>query len=179
MILFQGTPNPNAIKFIADRELIGDGQNATYTSAQEAAAVPLAEALCMLNHVTQVYLFDNTITVTQDGGGNWEIIAEAVKAAMERHLPDHDPKFMDSHREATAGLSPELARIDEILDRTVRAHLQRDGGDLSVIAYADHHLYVRYQGACGGCPSAAAGTLQAIQGILRDEFDPEITVIAH
>jgi Fe-S cluster biogenesis protein NfuA len=179
MIKFQGTPNPNALKFITNRELIGDGQNATFKSAAESADLPLAKAICALNNVTQVYFFENTITVTQDGTGNWEIIAEAVKSAMEKHLDDHDSRFHSAQASEAPGLSPELVKIDEILDRTVRAHLQGDGGDLAVLSYTDHHLYVRYQGACGGCPSAAAGTLQAIQGILRDEFDPEITVIAH
>ncbi len=179
MIQFQGTPNPNALKFIADRKLIVDGKNATFTSAEEAASVPLAQAISALDHVTQVYFFENTITVTQDGKGNWEFIVEAVKSAMEKQLDDHDSSFNEGKAGEAPGLSAELAKIDAILDRTVRAHLQRDGGDLSVLSYSENQLYVRYQGACGGCPSAAAGTLQAIQGILREEFDPEITVIAH
>ena len=39
-------------------------------------------------------------------------------------------------------------------------------------------LTVKYQGACGGCPSAMMGTLQAIEGILRTEFNPYLEVVA-
>ena len=44
------------------------------------------------------------------------------------------------------------------------------------MSYEDHVLVVKYQGACGTCPSSATGTLEAIKGILRDEYDPEIEV---
>ena len=52
-------------------------------------------------------------------------------------------------------------------------------GDLEVIEYdQDEKLVtVQYQGASGSCPSATTGTLMAIQGILRDEFDPDVEVI--
>ena len=34
-----------------------------------------------------------------------------------------------------------------------------------------------YQGACGGCPSAMMGTLDAIEGILQNELkNPELRV---
>ena len=35
---------------------------------------------------------------------------------------------------------------------------------------------VKYQGACGTCPSSATGTLEAIKSILRDDFNPDIEV---
>jgi Fe-S cluster biogenesis protein NfuA len=39
-------------------------------------------------------------------------------------------------------------------------------------------LTIRYQGACGGCPSSMMGTLQAIESILRTEFNPYLEVVA-
>ena len=38
-------------------------------------------------------------------------------------------------------------------------------------------LQVRYQGACGTCPSSTSATLDAIQGILAEQFDPEIQIV--
>jgi Fe-S cluster biogenesis protein NfuA len=70
-----------------------------------------------------------------------------------------------------------MRRIEQILDETVRMHLQGDGGDIEVLKYENHQLEVRYQGACGTCPSSVGGTLEAIQGILRDQFDPELIVV--
>jgi NFU1 iron-sulfur cluster scaffold homolog, mitochondrial len=69
-----------------------------------------------------------------------------------------------------------LEKINEIIDKTIRPALQRDGGDLQVVGLDGKTLKIQYEGACGGCPHAAMGTLHAIQSVLRDEYDPEIVV---
>ena len=63
-----------------------------------------------------------------------------------------------------------------ILDNTIRPGLQMDGGDIQIIGFDGLNLTVNYQGACGSCPSASMGTLKAIESILRDQYNPEITV---
>jgi Fe-S cluster biogenesis protein NfuA len=60
----------------------------------------------------------------------------------------------------------------------VRPGLQADGGDLEILELDGNILTIRYEGACGGCPSAMMGTLQAIEGILRTEFNPYLEVVA-
>jgi len=70
----------------------------------------------------------------------------------------------------------ELKKIDDILTRTIRSMLRADGGDLEVISFENNTLKIRYQGACGGCPHAATGTLMAIQNVLRRDYDPNIVV---
>jgi len=55
--------------------------------------------------------------------------------------------------------------------------LQGDGGDIEVVNLEGKKLYVHYEGACGTCPSSTSGTLMAIEGILRDEFVPDLEVI--
>ena len=54
--------------------------------------------------------------------------------------------------------------------------LAADGGGLEVVGYQDHVLSVRYQGACGGCPSSTGGTLFAIQNLLQRLVDEKIKV---
>ena len=74
--------------------------------------------------------------------------------------------------------NPEIIKINEILDRTIRPALQMDGGDLQVMAFDGQMVSVNYQGACGSCPSSTMGTLKAIENILRDELNKEVTVEA-
>ena len=73
---------------------------------------------------------------------------------------------------------PRLLQINEILDEKVRPALMGDGGYLEVLGLKDHTLSIRYQGACGSCPSSLTGTLMAIEGMLKQEVDPEMEVIA-
>ena len=73
---------------------------------------------------------------------------------------------------------PRLLKINDILDEKVRPALMGDGGYLEVLGLKDHTLSIRYQGACGSCPSSLTGTLMAIEGMLKQEIDPELEVIA-
>jgi Fe-S cluster biogenesis protein NfuA len=73
---------------------------------------------------------------------------------------------------------PRLLKINEILDEKVRPALAGDGGWLEILNLKEHTLTIKYQGACGSCPSSLSGTLMAIEGMLRQEVDPEIEVVA-
>ena len=87
-------------------------------------------------------------------------------------MPEEEKKKIDR-----SNLPPDLQTIETILDETVRMYLQGDGGDIEIVKYENHRLDVRYQGACGTCPSSIGATLDAIQGILQEKFDPEIQVV--
>jgi Fe-S cluster biogenesis protein NfuA len=56
--------------------------------------------------------------------------------------------------------------------------LAGDGGGLEIISLEDKKLTIRYQGACGSCPSSLSGTLYAIEYMLKDEIDPDLEVIS-
>ncbi len=176
----QRTPNPNAWKFILNRDVKGEGK-VSYTEEAACEHVPLAIALLRLANVTQVHFFENVLTVTQNGASQWDVLARSVEDVIRAGIGAHDPGFIDAaekKKPAPGSLSPDIVQIEEILDRTVRPGLQADGGDLEVLELDGNVLSVRYQGACGGCPSAMMGTLQAIEGILRTEFNPYLEVVA-
>jgi Fe-S cluster biogenesis protein NfuA len=73
---------------------------------------------------------------------------------------------------------PRLVRINELLDEKVRPYLMGDGGYIEVLGLKEHTLNIRYQGACGSCPSSLTGTLMAIESMLKEEVDPEMEVVA-
>ena len=79
---------------------------------------------------------------------------------------------------AVASDDPVIVRINQILDEKVRPALAGDGGWVEVLGLKEHTLSIRYQGACGSCPSSLSGTLMAIEGMLKQEIDPEIEVVA-
>ena len=47
---------------------------------------------------------------------------------------------------------------------------------LEVIEVDGPIVRIRYQGACGGCPSSTGGTLRVIENHLKSQLDPEIKV---
>lgn len=173
----QQTPNPKSLKFILNKNVINEGR-ATFTTQEQAGDIKLAKDLLTLPDVVQVYFFENVVTITQSED-EWDTLTPMVRSVLQTRMPVHNADIdLDSAKKKRRENLPEdLQKIEEILDRTVRPGLQSDGGNLEVIKLEGPELYVRYEGACGGCPSSTAGTLQAIEGIIRAEFNPEITVI--
>jgi Fe-S cluster biogenesis protein NfuA len=178
LIRVQATPNPNAWKFVLDRPVLTEGK-ATYADATEAGNNPLASSLFQVVGVRQVHFFQNVITITHTFDADVEKLQGEVVSTIQTRMAVHNPNQtpVDERAMKRASLTPEIRTIEEILDRTVRPGLQGDGGDLDIVKYEENKLYVFYQGACGTCPSATSGTLMAIEGILRDEFNPTIEVI--
>jgi NFU1 iron-sulfur cluster scaffold homolog, mitochondrial len=178
LIRVQATPNPAAWKFVLDRAVLNDGK-ATYANIQEAEHNILANSLFQIDGVRQVHFFQNVITVTHQFDYDSDKIQEQVCAVIQTRMPVHNPNqtVLDEKKIARQNLPPDLQKIEEILDRTIRPGLQGDGGDIEVIKFEDNKVYIMYQGACGTCPSSTTGTLMAIEGILKDEFNPSVEVI--
>jgi len=183
------TPNPNAVKFIVDEPLTPFGAHAEFKSIDDAAAVPLARSLFDIEHVISVYWTDRWVTVTQDGEANWHELLRQVATPLRQAT--RDDAALGAEFEArmaaraddqdTEGLGLDDARlplIREILEDEILPFLQSDGGGLEIKALVDNQLFIRYQGACGTCPSATMGTLMAIENLLQMEVDPELTVMS-
>ncbi len=176
------TPNPNAVKFIL-REPVSNGVARQYGSADLAENDPLAKSLFDVGHVVSVFYMDKMITVEKDDEGDWDELlptlavpiraAEAVNGAAAAAAA-----AVGGPIAAVASDDPRLLKINEILDEKVRPALMGDGGYLEIIALVDHTLSIRYQGACGSCPSSLTGTLMAIESMLKQEVDPELEVVA-
>jgi Fe-S cluster biogenesis protein NfuA len=178
----EGTPNPNAMKFILKDPLTW-GITRSYDNAGQAKDDPLASQLFDIEHVTNVFYVDHWITVTQDGGADWHELQRKVAEPI-RAAPAADEQIAASTAALTASLaelSPadqeRLDRINELLDEQIRPYLQGDGGDLYVMGLAGNTLSVHYQGACGSCPSSLSGTLAGIENLVKS-IEPDIEVVA-
>jgi len=179
----EDTPNPNAKKFIL-REPLTWGITRSYDNAAQAEEDLLAASIFDIEHVTNVFYVDRWLTVTQDGGADWQQllrrVAERIRAAP---AADAQSAGLTAAAAATAlaDLSPEdeqrLYMINGLLDEQIRPYLQGDGGDLHVLGLEGNKLTVHYQGACGSCPSSISGTLVSIENLLRT-IEPDLEVVA-
>jgi len=175
------TPNPNAVKFIL-REAVSNGTAHSYSSAEQAAGDPLAKSLFDVGQVVSVFYMDRMITVEKEDEGDWDdllpTLAVPIRAADAVNAPSAAAAAVGGAIAAVTSDDPRLLKINDLLDEKVRPALMGDGGYLEVLGLKDHTLSIRYQGACGSCPSSLTGTLMAIEGMLKQEIDPELEVIA-
>lgn len=178
------TPNPNARKFVLKEPLLIGGSR-SYDRPSDAEGDALAERLFDVEHVLSVFYMDRFLTVTKDPFGNWDELLpklatpireapSAAERAAAAPVEESPAEKVDAYAD-----DPELlAKINEVLDDRIRPGLAGDGGGLEIISLHDRTLTIRYQGACGSCPSSIAGTLMAIEQFLKEDVDPELEVVA-
>ena len=180
-ILIEPTPNPNALKFVLDKDVIDEGK-ATFNDVNECGDIALVRDIISIKGIMQVHLFENVISVTKNETTDWDDLTPGIESVIMTRLPVHNINFnkkkVEEEVHRRQNLPLEIKQIEDILDETIRSGLKADGGDIQVLELSDNRLYVKYEGACGTCPSATTGTLYVIEAILRDRFNPEITVVA-
>lgn len=182
----QPTPNPNAFKFVLESRVIPSGVK-NYSKAEQAAGHPLAERLFAIEGIDTLFFCDDFITVSMEDKADWRSVHDAVVQALDGFDPAElagaaEPAAQGSGP-ATQELDSEshnelLSQINDLLDDRVRPALAGDGGGLEVLALEGKTLHIKYQGACGSCPSSLAGTLHAIQNLIRSEIDEEVEVVS-
>jgi Fe-S cluster biogenesis protein NfuA len=175
------TPNPNAFKLISSEVLLEKG-SISFATAEEAAQHPTAKAFFDLGSVDAVLIAENFVSVSANEWANWSEIESVAK----EQFPIFDTtKAVQLAEEASRAKQEEqvsrepnelLDKVNELIDTYVRPALAGDGGGLEVVDMEEKTIRVRYQGACGSCPSATAGTLAAIESMLRNKIDPELSV---
>ena len=182
----QETPNPNAVKFIL-KEPVSHGTSHSFKTAADGAENALAKSIFDVGEVVSVFYMDKMITVEKTDDAEWDellpTLAVPIRAAEAVQSTNGNGKkaaaAVGGAIAAAASDDPKLAQINELLDERIRPYLAGDGGWLEVLELdKESTLKIRYEGACGSCPSSLTGTLMAIENMIKEEIDPEITVIA-
>jgi Fe-S cluster biogenesis protein NfuA len=179
----QETPNPNAVKFIL-KEPVSHGTSHSFDAAEKASGDKLAKSLFDVGEVVSVFYMDKMITVEKTDEAEWDEILPAlavpIRAAEGVQKTNGNGAGAAVGGAIGAALSddPVIAQINELLDERIRPYLASDGGWLEVLSLENKTLKIRYQGACGSCPSSLTGTLMAIENMIKDEIDPELEVVA-
>ncbi|CAN5289943.1 hypothetical protein BH20ACI1_BH20ACI1_10740 [soil metagenome] len=181
----QETPNPNAVKFIL-KEAVSHGTSHSFDSIEKAADDKLAKSLYEVGDVVSVFYMDKMITVEKTDEAEWDdilpMLAVPIRAAesvaANGNGNGNAAKAVGGAIAAAVSDNPVVAQIEELLDERIRPYLASDGGWLEILDLEEHTLKIRYQGACGSCPSSLTGTLMAIENMIKEEIDDQIEVVA-
>jgi len=181
----QETPNPNAVKFIL-KEPVSHGTSHSFKTIADADADKLAAAIFDVGDVESVFYMDKMITVEKTDDAEWDellpLLAVPIRAAESvgggTNGNGNAASAIGGAIAVAASDDPKLRMIDALLDERIRPYLASDGGWLEIIELDQNELKIRYQGACGSCPSSLTGTLMAIENMIKEEIDAEITVVA-
>lgn len=179
----QETPNPNAVKFIL-KEPVSHGTSHSFKTAESAATDALARSIFEVGDVVSVFYMDKMITVEKTDDVEWDTVlpelAVPIRAAETVASSGNGSaaKSVGGALAVAVSDDPKIAEINELLDERIRPYLASDGGWLEIVELEGSTLRIRYEGACGSCPSSLTGTLMAIENMIREEIDPDIDVVA-
>ena len=184
----QETPNPNAVKFIL-KEPVSHGTSHSFARVEDAMSDKLAASIFEIGDVESVFYMDKMITVEKTDEVEWDeilpLLAVPIRAAESVAASNGNGATNGTAAASIGGAiaaaasdDPKVRMIEALLDERIRPYLAGDGGWLEILELAGNTLKIRYQGACGSCPSSLTGTLMAIENMIREEIDPEISVIA-
>jgi NFU1 iron-sulfur cluster scaffold homolog, mitochondrial len=188
------TPNPNSMKFVADRILIGDGQVAEFISADAAkGASHLAYNLFNFPFVKGVFVMGNFVTVNKDESIEWDLVKNELREFIQRYLMENqlavtegftgsvieNEEVSSSHTSNGRGIFSELEqKIADLLDEYVRPAVERDGGAIQLDSFSNGTVKVVLRGACSGCPSSTVTLKDGIENLLTSMLPEVHEVIA-
>ncbi|OGH60651.1 MAG: hypothetical protein A3G34_11030 [Candidatus Lindowbacteria bacterium RIFCSPLOWO2_12_FULL_62_27] len=189
VVNIEPTPNPNAIKFVVNQPFVPSG-SVTYGGPAETGVDPLGAALFRIRGVQSVYYMHDFVTVTKSDEVPWEDIVEEAESTISSTAPVIDvpvqpaaagpaaPAPADAAEFEKLPPDERLAVINRLLDEEIRSYLAGDGGGLQVLGLDGNLLRVHYEGACGSCPTSTAGTLRAIESLLRERLSGNLALVA-
>lgn len=173
----EATPNPETLKFVPGRRVLGEGGR-EFRDAAEAAASPLARRLFEIDGVVTVFFGADFVSVTKKGP-EWPHLKPAILGAIMEHFLSGAPLIdTGADAEVAGGSFSEadariVATIKQLLDERVRPAVAGDGGDITFARYEDGVVWLTMRGACSGCPSSTATLRNGVQNLLK-HFIPEI-----
>ena len=171
----EGTPNPNALKFVLDKELLGKD---TYNFPDKTSSKdsPLATKLFELGSVKEVFLGKDFITISKAPETSWDMIYDKLIETINKHFESGEPtinKTTTSENKAVSSDNDIEKKIHEILDNQIRPAVASDGGDVIFNSYKDGILSLHLQGACSTCPSSIMTLKVGIESMLKKQI-PEL-----
>ena len=179
------TPNPEVLKFLPGREVMGEGSR-EFRSAAEAGASALAESLFAIDGVVRVFFGPDFVTVTKAGPSvDWGHLKAPVLAAVMDHYTSGAPLFAGDEADGAVSHDSEVyegetaqvvAEIKDLLDTRIRPAVAQDGGDILFNRFEPDTgvLWLHMKGACSGCPSSSATLRAGVENMLK-HYVPEVT----
>jgi len=169
------TPNPHALKFILNEKLL-NLETRQFPSKKSAQDDPFVKGIFDIEGVVSVFYMDKFVTIEKSAESNWG----QIQRPFINFLKGFDKNLIPAEKEIIVSDEESnelLKQINNLLDQKVRPALAGDGGGLEVLGLEGYTVRIRYQGACGSCPSSISGTLTAIEGLLKRDVNPAINVI--
>jgi len=182
------TPNPNTMKFMANRWLVTNDKAYEILADQRVGGPsPLAEKLFAFPFINGVFIAANFITVTKSEAIEWQDVVMELRDFITVALNEEGSVIIreeflcavdEDVKEETEAVAPKdlndfEKKIVEILEEYIKPAVEADGGAIEFHSYHEGLVKVVLKGSCSGCPSSTMTLKGGIESLLKSML-PEV-----
>ncbi len=185
-IYAESTPNPSAMKFVANKKITD--HTLSFENTNSAKDAPLVKELFNFPFIKEVFIDENYISISKNDTVQWEEVVMEIRGFIKAYLEEektilgpsffsNDPKSITSNPEYS--LNDTELEIVKILEEYVKPAVASDGGNIifDSYEYTDKRVKVVLQGACSGCPSSTFTLKNGIENILKEMLPGKVRTV--
>ena len=185
-IYAESTPNPNAMKFVANKKLTT--QPLLFDKIEQTKEAPMINKLFEYEFVKEVFLDENYISILKKKNFEWDHKSMEIREFIQNYLRKDGEiisRYFDikTLKKKNSKSKPNLSNIEKkivsILEEYVKPAVASDGGNIIFDSYDNSNKIVKVllQGACSGCPSSTYTLKNGIENILKDMLPGKIELV--
>lgn len=187
-IYAESTPNPSAMKFVANKKLVTTFYE--FTSIDEAKFSPLATELFHFPFVKGVFIDENFVSITKYEVADWNDITMELREFIRSYIEQGKDIILSDAPETLNKTTEQLDKsfddlddiskqIINILEEYVKPAVASDGGNIQFTSYNPESKVVEVvlQGACSGCPSSTYTLKSGIENILKEMLEGKVNSV--
>lgn len=185
-IYAESTPNPSAMKFVANKKLVN--QSISFKHIDEAIDAPLVKKLFNFPFVKEIFLDENYISISKYDETIWDDIVMELRDFIKNYLEQEKAilgisfsgnNIENNPKNFSKNLNETEQEIVNILEEYVKPAVASDGGNIIFDSYEDKEKLVKVllQGACSGCPSSTLTLKNGIENILKEMLPGKVNLV--
>tara|TARA_B110000003_G_scaffold78531_1_gene80015 strand:+ start:1607 stop:2488 length:882 start_codon:yes stop_codon:yes gene_type:complete len=179
----ESTPNPNAMKFVANKKIVDDVYE--FKSIDETEDSPLAKSLFGFDFIKEVFFDFNFVSLIQKPGNNWDKNVMDVREFIRSFIQDGNTIVFEDRIKNKIKTKSNIEfddiskEIIKIIDENIKPAVASDGGNIMFESYDTNtqKVNVILQGACSGCPSSTVTLKSGIETMLKDMLPGKISEV--
>ena len=185
-IYAESTPNPNAMKFVANKKLLP--YSLLFDKVEQTKEAPMINKLFKHDFIREIFVDENYISILLKENFEWDHKVMEIREFIQNYLRNKgeivsrnfDVKVLKKKNlDSNPKLSDIEKKIISILEEYVKPAVASDGGNIIFDSYDNSNQIVKVllQGACSGCPSSTYTLKNGIENILKDMLPGKIKVV--
>ena len=164
MIQIENTPNPNALKFLSEKQF-SEVDTQEFQNKNN-----FIKHLLNFDGIELILISKNFLSVKKNDKISWDTLKPSIISSINDYFEKNKKpiilKIDDKKVKDVKEDNEIVKKINEVLDTKVRPAVAKDGGDIKFISFDKGIVKVELRGSCSGCPSSLMTLKQGVQNLL-------------